>query len=60
MGKIQLFFKAVAVVLSVVTGFFGGLFPHRANRYYSAQEIEQFSAASEAAYPKGMIIAIGG
>lgn len=60
MGKIQLFFKAVAVVLSVVTGFFGGLFPHRANRYYSAQEIERFSAASEAAYPKGMIIAIGG
>ena len=60
MEKIHLFIKAIAVLLSVITGFFGGLIPHKANRYYSNEEIEQFTAVSEAAYPDGMIIAIGG
>ena len=60
MEKIQLFTKAVALLLSIVTGFFGGLFPHRADRYYSEEEIERLTAVSEAAYPDGMIIAIGG
>jgi peptidase E len=60
MERIQLFTKAVALLLSIVTGFFGGLIPHRANRFYSGEEIERFSAVSEAAYPDGMIIAIGG
>lgn len=60
MEKILLYPKAVALLLSIVTGFFGGLIPHAANRFYSAQEIAAFTAASEAAYPAGMIIAIGG
>ena len=60
MEKVQLFTKAVALLLSIVTGFFGGLLPHRADRYYSREEIERFTAVSEAAYPNGMIIAIGG
>lgn len=60
MEKIRLFIRALALLLSVVTGFVGGLLPHRANRFYSAEEIERFSAVSEAAYPDGMIIAIGG
>ena len=60
MEKIQLFIKALALLLSVVTGFFGGLFPHRANHFYSEEEIDRFSSVSEAAYPDGMIIAIGG
>ena len=60
MEKILLYPKAVALLLSIVTGFFGGLIPHAANRFYSAQEIAAFTAASEAAYPDGMIIAIGG
>ena len=60
MERIQLFTKAVALLLSIVTGFFGGLTPHRADRYYSGEEIERFTAVSEAAYPDGMIIAIGG
>ncbi|MBR2730559.1 MAG: Type 1 glutamine amidotransferase-like domain-containing protein [Clostridia bacterium] len=60
MEKLQLFFKALALLLSIVTGFFGGLFPHGAERYYSEEEIDRFTAASKAAYPDGMIIAIGG
>ena len=60
MEKIQLFTKAVALLLSIVTGFFGGLIPHRAEQYYSDEEIERFTAVSEAVYPDGMIIAIGG
>ncbi|MBQ6267728.1 MAG: Type 1 glutamine amidotransferase-like domain-containing protein [Clostridia bacterium] len=60
MEKIQLFAKAVVLLLSIISGFFGGLIPHRADRYYSEEEIEQFTAVSEAAYPAGMIIAIGG
>ena len=60
MERIQLFAKAVALLLSIVTGFFGGLFPHRAEQFYSEEEIERFTDVSEAAYPDGMIIAIGG
>ena len=60
MERIQLFTRAMALLLSIVTGFFGGLFPHKADRFYSAEEIAAYTAASEAAYPKGMIIAIGG
>ena len=60
MEKILLFPKAVALLLSIVTGFFGGLIPHKAERFYSAEEIAAFTAVSEAAYPEGMIIAIGG
>ena len=60
MEKVHLFIRAVALLMSIVTGFFGGLSPHRADRYYSEEEIGRFTAVSEAAYPKGMIIAIGG
>ncbi len=60
MKKIQLFIKAVALLLSIVTGFFGGLLPHKAERFYTKDEITAYTAASEAAYPEGMIIAIGG
>ena len=60
MEKLQLFGKAVVLLLSIITGFFGGLIPHRANQYYSEEEIERFTAVSETAYPEGMIIAIGG
>ena len=60
MEKIRLYFKAVALILSLVTGFFGGLLPHKAERYYSAEEIASFTAKAEAAYPNGMIIMIGG
>ena len=60
MEKIMLFIKAVALLLSIVTGFFGGLVPHRADRFYSEEEIGRYTAVCEAAYPKGMIIAIGG
>ncbi len=60
MEKIRLYFKAVALILSLVTGFFGGLLPHRAERYYSAEEIAAYTAKAEAAYPNGMIIMIGG
>ena len=60
MERIHLFTRAFALLLSVITGFFGGLVPHKAERYYTAEEIAAYTAASEAAWPKGMIIAIGG
>ena len=60
MERIQLFTKAFALLLSIITGFFGGLLPHRATQFYSQDEIDRFTAVSEAAYPEGMIIAIGG
>ena len=60
MEKLHLFVRAFALLLSIVTGFFGGLIPHRADRFYTEEEIERFTAVSEAAYPDGMIIAIGG
>lgn len=60
MERIQLFVKAVALLLSIVTGFFGGLLPHKAERFYTEDEITAYTAAAEAAYPEGMIIAIGG
>ena len=55
-----MFIRAAALLMSIITGFFGGLSPHRADRYYSEEEIGRFTAVSEAAYPKGMIVAIGG
>ena len=60
MEKINLFMRALAVLMSIVTGFFGGLLPHKADRYYTEDEITAFTAVSESAYPEGMIIAIGG
>ncbi len=60
MEKIQLFTRAIALLLSIVTGFFGGLFPNKADRFYGADEMAAFTAAAGAAYPDGMIIAIGG
>ena len=60
MVKIQLYIKAIALLMSIITGFFGGLLPHKADRYYAEDEITSFTAAAEAAYPNGMIIAIGG
>ena len=60
MEKMLLFTKAMALLLSIVTGFLSGLCPHRADRFYSGDEIERFTAVSEAAYPEGMVIAIGG
>ena len=60
MVKIQLYIKAVALLMSIITGFFGGLLPHKADRYYTEDEITTYTAAAEAAYPNGMIIAIGG
>ena len=60
MERMRLFMRALALLLSIVTGFFGGLLPHKADRFYTADEITAFTAEAEAAYPKGMIIAIGG
>ena len=60
MTKIHLFMRALALLLSVVTGTFSGLVPHSPVRYYDAQKIGDYTAVSKAAYPDGMIIAIGG
>ncbi|MBQ7546220.1 MAG: Type 1 glutamine amidotransferase-like domain-containing protein [Clostridia bacterium] len=60
MEKVHLFMRALALLLSIITGFFGGLLPHKADRFYTADEIAAYTAAAEAAYPDGMIIAIGG
>lgn len=60
MEKIQLFTRAMALVLSIVTGFFAGLIPQRADRFYTSEEIESFTSLCREAYPEGMIIAIGG
>ena len=60
MERIRLFTRAVALLLSIITGFFGGLFPHKPDRFYTADEIAAFSSVARDAYPEGMIIAIGG
>ena len=60
MEKTHLFFRALALLLSIVTGFFGGLLPHKADRYYTVSEITDYTTVAETAYPNGMIIAIGG
>lgn len=60
MARIRLFLRALVLLVSVVAGFFTGLVPHDASKYYSEDEIADFTAASEAAYPDGLIIAIGG
>ncbi len=60
MEKLHLFMRALALVMSIVTGFFAGFIPNRANRYYSGEEIAAYTAAAEEPYPNGMIIAIGG
>ena len=60
MEKLHLFARGIALLMSIVTGFFGGLIPHDPARYYTAEEIEAYTSAAKAAYPDGMIIAIGG
>ena len=60
MEKIRLFLRVLALLVSIITGFFGGLIPHRADRFYTADEIAAYTRAAETAYPNGMIIAIGG
>ena len=60
MERIHLYMRALALLLSIVTGFFGGLIPHRSDKFYTQDEIAAFTAAAKAVYPKGMIIAIGG
>ncbi len=60
MVKMQLFLRAIALLLSIVTGFFAGLTPHGAELYYKPEEISAYTSASREAYPNGMIIAIGG
>lgn len=60
MVKMRLFLRAIALLLSIVTGFFAGLTPHGAELYYKPEEISAYTSASREAYPNGMIIAIGG
>ena len=60
MVKMQLFLRAIALLLSIVTGFFAGLTPHGPERYYTPEEIAAYTAAGREAYPAGMIVAIGG
>ncbi len=60
MEIIRLFMRALALLLSIITGFFGGLVPHKADRFYTEDEIAAYTDAAEAAYPNGMILALGG
>lgn len=60
MAKFQLFGRAMALLMSIITGFFAGFVPKDATCFYTPEETAAFTAESEAAYPDGMIIAIGG
>ena len=60
MIRLRLFGRVIALMMSIITGFFAGLAPHGPERYYTAQEIAAFTEKSAEAYPAGMIVAIGG
>ena len=52
--------KAVMLLFSVLSGFLFGHAPVGANLYYTAEEIETYTAAAGAQNNKGMVIMIGG
>lgn len=60
MLKIRLFLRGLALALSIVMGFFSGFLPVNKSKYYTAEQIAAYTSAAEAAYPRGMIILIGG
>jgi len=60
MMELTLFMRALALLISIITGFFAGFIPYNSEKYYTAEEIAEFDSACKAAYPDGMIVAIGG